>query len=81
MIDKDVRMNQIYDRTENAFADFSKLLKPRTFALHLHNSISRGISRYTIHPNQPIYKMFQKVCPLTFGNTVAPHVGTIWTSS
>ena len=78
--DKGVRMNQIYDNSDDAYDNFAKLLRPRTFALHLHNSISRGISRYRIRPKQPIFKMFQKVCPNTFAHVVENQIGDIWTS-
>lgn len=68
----------MYDTGEGAMASLEAVLNPWTFALHFHNLVARGNEGLKIHPNQPLYKMFQRHCPMTFKNEVEGQVGKVW---
>ena len=56
---------------------FERHIKPWTFAIHFHTANLR-MQNFSIHTNQPLYKIMEKYCPLTFMNEVKPNVGGGW---
>ena len=73
-----MKVEQVYKKDEDAMSVLESHMKPWTFALHFHNMVARGNTKFKIHPNQPLYKLFQRHCPLTFKNEVEGHEGEVW---
>ena len=54
-------------------------IEPETFAIHYHNAVLRKDEKLAyIEPEQPLYKLMEEYCPVTFKSVVSKNVGAKW---
>ena len=75
-------INAIYEKGEAAMKVVKSRIEPETFAIHYHNAVLRKDEKLAyIEPEQPLYKLMKKHCPVPFKSVVVPNIGKKWLES